>query len=158
MSKPSRISTCLWFDTKAEEAANFYVSLFENAEITSISRYGPGGQMPEGLALMVAFEIEGVKFQLLNGGPMFAQTEAASISVSCNDQGEIDRLWSALTADGGKESMCGWLKDRYGVSWQIVPSALGALLSDKAKAGRVMAAFMQMRKFDIAALEAAARG
>ena len=154
-----KISTCLWFDTQAEEAARFYVSLFANARVTETSRYGPGQPMPEGLALVVNLEIEGARFMLLNGGPIFPQSEAASICVSCDTQAEIDRLWSALTAGGGKESMCGWLKDRYGVSWQITPAILGALMSgDPARAARVMGAFMQMRKFDIAALQAAARG
>lgn len=153
----SRISTCLWFDREAEAAAEFYVSLIANSRIVSMSRYGPGQNMPEGLALVVALELDGQRFQLLNGGPMFPQTEAASISVACDTQAEIDRLWAALTADGGRESRCGWLKDRYGVSWQIVPSQLSALMTGPA-AGRVAQAFMQMRKFDIAALEAAAKG
>jgi len=154
-----KISTCLWFDTQAEEAARLYVSLFANARVTETSRYGPGQPMPEGLALAVSLEIEGARFMLLNGGPIFPQSEAASICVSCDTQAEIDRLWSALTAGGGKESMCGWLKDRFGVSWQITPAILGPLMSgDPARAARVMGAFMQMRKFDIAALQAAARG
>ncbi|HLQ11842.1 MAG TPA: VOC family protein [Steroidobacteraceae bacterium] len=154
-----KISTCFWFDTQAEEAARFYVSLFADARVTEISRYGPGQPMPDGLALAVNLEIEGARFMLLNGGPVFRQSEAASICVSCDTQAEIDRLWSALTAGGGKESMCGWLKDRYGVSWQITPAILGPLMSgDPARAARVMGAFMQMRKFDIAALQAAARG
>ncbi len=154
-----KISTCLWFDTQAEEAARFYVSLFANARVSETSRYGPGQPMPEGLALAVNLEIEGARFMLLNGGPIFPQSEAASICVSCDTQAEIDRLWSALTAGGGKESMCGWLKDRFGVSWQITPAILGPLMSgDPARAARVMGAFMQMRKFDIAALQAAARG
>jgi predicted 3-demethylubiquinone-9 3-methyltransferase (glyoxalase superfamily) len=154
-----KISTCLWFDTQAEEAARFYVSLFANARVAEISRYGPGQRMSEGLALVVNIEIEGARFMLLNGGPIFPQSEAASICVGCDTQAEIDRLWSALTADGGKESMCGWLKDRFGVSWQVTPAILGPLLSgDPARAARVMSAFMQMQKFDIAALQAAARG
>jgi predicted 3-demethylubiquinone-9 3-methyltransferase (glyoxalase superfamily) len=154
-----KISTCLWFDTQAEEAARFYVSLFAHARVTDLSRYGPGQRMPAGLALVVNLEIEGARFMLLNGGPIFPQSEAASICVSCDTQAEIDRLWPALTAEGGKESMCGWLKDRFGVSWQITPAILGPLMSgDPARAARVMAAFMQMRKFDIAALHAAAQG
>jgi predicted 3-demethylubiquinone-9 3-methyltransferase (glyoxalase superfamily) len=154
-----KISTCLWFDAQAEEAAHFYESLFANARVTEISRYGPGQRMPEGLALVVNIEIEGARFMLLNGGPIFPQSEAASICVRCDTQAEIDRLWSALTADGGKESMCGWLKDRFGVSWQITPAILGELMSgDPARAARVMGVFMRMRKFDIAALQAAARG
>ncbi len=154
-----KISTCLWFDTQAEAAAHFYVSLFTNARVSEISRYGPGQRMPEGLALVVNVEMEGARFMLLNGGPIFPQSEAASICVRCDTQAEIDRLWVALTADGGKESMCGWLKDRFGVSWQITPALLGPLMSgDSARAARVMAAFMQMRKFDIAALQAAAHG
>jgi len=154
-----KISTCLWFDNQAEEAARFYLTLFAGAQVTDISRYGPGQPMPQGLALVVTIELEGVRFMLLNGGAAFQQSEAASICVSCDTQAEIDRLWSTLTADGGKESMCGWLKDRFGVSWQITPSMLGPLMSgDPARAARVMGAFMQMRKFDLAGLQAAARG
>jgi len=155
-----KISTCLWFDTQAEEAARLYVSLFANARVTETSRYGPGQPMPEGLALVVNLEIEGARFMLLNGGPVFPQSEAASICVSCDTQAEIDRLWSALTAGGGKESMCGWLKDRFGVSWQIVPSNMKELMGGGDAEGRkrVTQAFLKMKKFDIAALQKAYEG
>jgi predicted 3-demethylubiquinone-9 3-methyltransferase (glyoxalase superfamily) len=160
MTKTQKVSTCLWFDTEAEEAAKFYVSLFENARITGVSRYGKGARMSEGTALVVTFELEGAGFMALNGGPAFTLTEAASIVVTCDSQAEIDRLWSALTADGGKEARCGWLKDRFGLSWQIVPSFIRDVMQggDEAAAGRVMAAVMGMVKIDIAKLEAAHKG
>jgi predicted 3-demethylubiquinone-9 3-methyltransferase (glyoxalase superfamily) len=149
-----RVTTCLWYDTQAEEAANFYTSLFDDSCITAISRQ-PGGQ-----ALLVEFELAGVAYQALNGGPVFRLSEACSLSVACETQAEIDRLWTALTAGGGEESQCGWLKDRFGLSWQIVPSALGPMMTDPdpERVGRVVAAFMSMKKLDLAALEAAYRG
>lgn len=147
---PQKISPCLWFDGQAEEAARFYATLFPDSGITSVT---PG---PTGAALVVEFRLAGVRFIGLNGGPMFKFTEAISLSVDCHSQAEIDRLWAALTADGGAPSQCGWLKDRYGLSWQIVPAVLPKLLADPAKAGRVMGALMGMVKLDIAALEAAA--
>lgn len=153
MSAPSQIKPCLWFDGAAEEAANLYVSLL-GGRITSVSRYGEGAPWPAGTAMMVEFELRGRPFQALNGGPHFRFTEAISMSVSCEDQAEIDRLWNALT-EGGVESRCGWLKDRFGLSWQIVPAELGSLMTGGA-APRVMAAFMQMGKFDIATLRRAA--
>jgi predicted 3-demethylubiquinone-9 3-methyltransferase (glyoxalase superfamily) len=148
------VSTCLWFDANAEEAAGFYTSLFENSRISAISRQ-PGGR-----ALMVEFELDGVVFQALNGGPYYKLSEACSLSVACDTQAEIDRLWSALTADGGEEGKCGWLKDRFGLSWQIVPRALGPMMTapDPARVARVVAAFMPMKKLDLEALEAAFRG
>lgn len=160
MSKPQRISTCLWYERDGEEAANFYTSLFDNARITSVSRYGKGAQLPEGTAMLVEFTLDGTPFQALNGGPHFKLTEAASLSVRCDTQAEIDRLWSRLTANGGAESRCGWLKDRFGLSWQIVPSMMGTWMSDPdpARVARVIAAFMPMIKLDISALEAAYRG
>ena len=160
MTTSSRISTCLWFDRQGEEAANFYVSLIPNSRVTGVSRYGKGAPLPEGVAMMTTFELDGVRYMALNGGPMFSLSEAVSIVVQCADQPEIDRLWSALTADGGKESRCGWLKDRFGVSWQIIPTRLSELMTagDGAAKGRVMGAVMSMRKFDIAALEKAAAG
>jgi predicted 3-demethylubiquinone-9 3-methyltransferase (glyoxalase superfamily) len=147
---PQKISPCLWFDGQAEEAARFYATLFPDSGITSVT---PG---PTGAALVVEFRLAGVRFLGLNGGPMFKFTEAISLSVDCHSQAEIDRLWAALTADGGAPSQCGWLKDRYGLSWQIVPAVLPQLLADPTKAGRVMGAMMGMVKLDIAALEAAA--
>jgi predicted 3-demethylubiquinone-9 3-methyltransferase (glyoxalase superfamily) len=155
-----RVKTCLWFDTQAEEAATFYVSLFERSRITSLSRYGPGAPMPEGLAMMVEFELDGAAFQALNGGPVYKLSEACSLSVVCETQKEIDRLWAALREGGGRESMCGWLTDRFGLSWQIVPRSLGAMMTDpdSTRVARVVAAFMPMRKLEIATLEAAYRG
>jgi predicted 3-demethylubiquinone-9 3-methyltransferase (glyoxalase superfamily) len=146
-----KIKPCLWFDGQAEEAARFYVSIFPGSELGKIT---PG---PDGKALVVEFKAAGVEFIGLNGGPMFKFTEAVSMSVDCADQEEVDRLWGALT-EGGEESQCGWLKDRYGLSWQIVPAVLSRLLADPEKAGRVMGALMGMRKLDIRALEAAAAG
>jgi len=145
---------CLWFETEAaEEAAKFYVSLFPNSRIVSTSP-GPGGSVQT-----VQFELEGRPFMGLNGGPYATFNDAVSFSVDCEDQAEVDRYWAALT-EGGKEVQCGWLKDRYGVSWQIVPKALPRLLSDpdQQKAQRVVAAMMKMVKLDVAALEAAAAG
>ena len=155
-----KILTCLWFDANGEDAAKFYVSLLPGSSVGHIGRYGKGGRMPEGLAMVVRFDLAGTPYMALNGGPIFKQSEATSIVVQCQDQAEIDRLWSALTADGGKESMCGWLKDRFGVSWQIVPAIMGTWMSnpDPSVGARVMAAFMGMKKLDIAALETAARG
>ena len=159
MTPKQKVSTCLWFDRQAEEAAKFYVSLFDNSRITSISRYGKGARMPEDLPLVVTFELDGRSFMALNGGPVFPFTEAASMVVQCETQAEIDRVWSALSA-GGKEVQCGWLKDKYGLSWQVVPARLGEMMTDcdPAKTARVMAAFMKMVKFDLATLEAASRG
>ena len=155
MNNPPRVATCLWFDGQAEEAAGFYTSLIENSRITNVMRLNPGGP-----ALMVDFTLGGAPFQALNGGPQYRFNEAASISVSTQDQEDTDRLWTGLTADGGSEGQCAWLKDRYGMSWQIVPKALGQFLgaSDRAAAGRVMQAMLVMRKIDIARLEAAFRG
>ncbi len=129
MSVKSRISTCLWFNDDGEEAANFYVSLLPNSRIVSVSRYGDGGMMPKGLAMLTRFELDGVSFAALNGGEHFKLTEAASLVALCDTQGEIDRLWSALTANGGSPSRCGWLKDRFGLSWQIIPSMLDEVLA-----------------------------
>ncbi len=154
MSK-QKITPCLWFDSEAEEAAKFYVSLFKNAKINAVSRYGKEGfefhQKPEGTAMTVAFELDGMHFTALNGGPLYKFTEAISMQVMCATQEEIDHFWNNLT-EGGEESMCGWLKDRYGLSWQIVPEILPQLMTDPARAGRVTNAFLKMRKFDIAKL------
>lgn len=155
MKSTASVRTCLWFDGKGEEAARFYVSLLPGSAIEGVHR-----PAPDGPALAVEFSLAGAPYTILNGGPQFTHTPAASISVSTGDQETTDRLWAALTADGGQESRCGWLVDRFGVSWQIVPEALGRLLSDgdREAAGRARAAMMQMRKLDVAALEAAFRG
>ena len=160
MTTRKRVSTCLWFDRQAEEAVTFYTSLLPNSRITALSRYGEGAPLPAGTALTVLFELDGTEYMALNGGPVFTLSEAVSIVVSCEDQAEIDRLWSALTADGGRESRCGWLKDRFGLSWQIVPKRLGEMMSsdNNAGKGRIFAAFMKMSKLDIAELEAAFNG
>jgi predicted 3-demethylubiquinone-9 3-methyltransferase (glyoxalase superfamily) len=160
MPSPQRISTCLWFDDKAEEAASFYVSLFPNSRIVHVSRYGPGQRMPEGLAMLVRFELDGVAFAALNGGPMFPLSEAVSLVVTCDGQAELDRLWAALIADGGAESMCGWCKDRFGLSWQIIPSQMSAWMAstDGAAQARLWEKLLTMRKLDIPTLEAAFQG
>jgi len=154
-----RITPFLWFDTEAEEAANFYVGIFDNSEVTNIARYGESGPGPAGGVMTVNFRLDGQEFVALNGGPHFKFTEAVSFVVNCQTQEEIDRLWNAL-AKGGEEVQCGWLKDRYGLSWQIVPSVLGHLMSepDPEKGQRVMQAMLGMVKLDIAALQQAAAG
>ncbi len=154
MATPQRVSTCLWYDDKGEEAAAFYVSLFPNSRIISVNRYGEGMMMPKGLAMLTRFSLGGAEFAALNGGPHFKLTEAASLVALCEDQKEIDRLWEALTADGGQESQCGWLKDRFGLSWQIIPEGIDAMMSDPEKGARVFQAIMPMRKIDIARLKA----
>lgn len=153
------ISICLWFDGRAEEAATFYTSLFSESEIHSVGRYGEGSPFPAGTAMMVEFSLLGRRFQALNGGPQFQFTEAISLSVPCGDQAEVDRLWEALT-DGGSPGQCGWLKDRFGVSWQLVPKALGELQKkgDGAAKARMWKALMGMGKIDVAELERAHRG
>src|SRR5437773_11976898 len=125
----NQITPCLWFDTEGEEAANFYVSVFPNSRIVDVARYGAGGPRPEGTVMTVSFELDGRKFVGLNGGPDYTFSEAISFQVSCKDQEEVDAFWSKLS-EGGEEGPCGWLKDRYGVSWQSVPTALPELLSD----------------------------
>jgi len=154
------ITPCLWFNGEAEEAAQYYVSVFPRSRILDVSRYGEGGGMPAGTALTVSFELDGVAFQALNGGTEIPFTDAVSLSVRAETQEDIDRLWDTLTADGGEPGPCGWLKDRYGLSWQIVPPILGELLADpdQEKAGRVMQAMLAMSKLDIAGLEAAYDG
>jgi predicted 3-demethylubiquinone-9 3-methyltransferase (glyoxalase superfamily) len=160
MAYKQKVSTCLWFNTEAEEAAKFYVSLFDKSRITAVSHYGKGTPMPEGTVMTVVFELAGTEFMALNGGPHFTFTEASSMVVMCDTQAEIDRLWGALLAGGGREQQCGWLKDRYGLSWQIVPARLRELMKDPdpAKTDRVMAALLSMVKLDIAKLEAAYKG
>jgi predicted 3-demethylubiquinone-9 3-methyltransferase (glyoxalase superfamily) len=153
-----KITPFLWFDDDAEAAAQFYTSVFKNSKILNVSRYGDAGPGPKGSAMVVNFQLEGQQFTALNGGPQFKFSEAFSLLVSCETQREIDEYWSKLTSDGGKESECGWLKDKFGFSWQIVPTALGKLMSDPKKANRVMQALLQMKKLDIAKLEEAAEG
>lgn len=155
-----KITPYLWFDGKAEEAANFYVSLFNNSKIENVSYYGEGMPYPAGTAMAVQFQLEGQNFIALNGGPQFQFTEAISFLVNCETQEEIDKFWNALTADGGEESMCGWLKDKYGLSWQIIPPILGELMSDPdaEKAGRVVQAMLQMKKIEIDKLKRAYEG
>ncbi len=151
-----KITPFLWFDDKAEEAAKFYTSTFRNSGIKSITRYGDAGPGPKGSVMTVDFFLEGLAFAALNGGPHFTFTPAISFVVNCRTQAEVDRLWSRLSA-GGEPGQCGWLKDRYGVSWQIVPTVLVKLLHDRdpERANRVMQAMLKMTKIDIAALKAA---
>jgi len=153
-----KITTFLWFDGQAEEAMNHYVSIFKNSKVLSVTRW-PKGHALEGSVLVASFELDGVQFQALNGGPQFKFTEAVSLSIDCKTQEEVDHFWSKLT-EGGQPSQCGWLKDKFGLSWQVVPEQLPRLLQDpdKAKAGRVMQAMMQMGKIDIAKIEEAAKG
>jgi predicted 3-demethylubiquinone-9 3-methyltransferase (glyoxalase superfamily) len=151
-----KITTFLTFNDQAEEAVNLYVSTFKNSEILGIGRYGDAGPGPKGSVMSITFTLEGQEFYALNGGPSFAFREGMSLFVNCETQKEVDDLWEKLSA-GGEKGQCGWLKDRFGVSWQIVPSALGELLGDKdpQKAQRVMQAMLQMTKIDIAALRRA---
>ena len=154
-----KIVPFLWFDANAEEAVNHYVSIFKNSKIVSMNRYGKGAQMPEGTVMVATFELEGQRLMALNGGPHFKLTEAISLYVNCEGQAEVDELWEKLSAPGTK-GQCGWLKDRYGLSWQIIPKQLGDALGDKdpARAGRAMQAMLKMTKIDIAALERARAG
>ncbi len=153
----NRITPCLWFDTEGEDAAEFYTSLFPNSRILSVSRYGEAGPRPAGAVMTVSFELDGLEFLALNGGPEYSFSEAVSFQVPCADQDEVDRYWNALS-DGGQEGPCGWLKDRFGLSWQIVPTRLPELLggTDKDSAQRVMRAMMGMKKIEIEGLERAA--
>ncbi|WP_036263793.1 VOC family protein [Methylocapsa aurea] len=159
MIASQKIRPCLWFDHEAEEAANFYISLFPGSRILEMSHYGDAGPGKPGSVLAVSFELAGAQFIGLNGGPHFKFSEAISLSVDCQSQAELDALWDALGA-GGAHSHCGWLKDRYGLSWQLVPSRLPKLLSgpDAAGAKRAMEAMLKMSKLDIAKLEAAYEG
>ncbi len=151
-----KITPFLWFNDNAEEAMNHYVSIFKNSKIKSMSRYGDAGPGPKGTVMVGSFEINGQEFMALNGGPIFKFTEALSFVVNCEDQAEVDYYWEKLLA-GGVESQCGWLKDKFGLSWQIVPTILGKLLADKdaQKSNKVMQAMLQMKKIDIAKLQAA---
>ena len=152
-----KITPWLWFDTEAEEAAQFYTSVFPNSKIGEITRYGEAGPRPDGMVMTVSFELEGQEFAALNGGPDFSFNEAVSFQVGCKDQDEVDRYWNALS-EGGEEGPCGWLKDRFGLSWQIIPDRLPELLNDpdREKAQRVMQAMLQMQKIEVAELERAA--
>jgi predicted 3-demethylubiquinone-9 3-methyltransferase (glyoxalase superfamily) len=152
-----KITPCLWFDTEGEEAARFYTSVFPNSRVVDVARYGAAGPRPEGTVMTVSFELDGQKFVALNGGPEFTFSEAISFQVLCETQDEVDRFWSTLSEDG-EEGPCGWLKDRFGVSWQIVPTVLPELLGDPdpEKSQRVMQAMLTMRKIEIGALERAA--
>lgn len=154
-----KITTFLWFDNNAEEAVNFYVSTFKNSKILNVTRYSEAGPGPAGTVMVMEFQLAGVEFIALNGGPHFKFTEAISLSVDCTSQEEVDELWAKLT-EGGQEVQCGWLKDKYGLSWQIVPSVLGEMMSDPdaAKSKRVCEAMMKMVKLDIAKLKQAYEG
>ncbi len=152
-------TTCLWFDTEGEDAAEFYCSVIPGSRVLDVTRYGEGGPRPAGSTMTVSFELDGRPYVALNGGPEFRFTEAVSFQVSCADQAEVDHYWDTLV-EGGEESMCGWLKDRYGLSWQIVPADLGGLLGDPdpERSRRAMEAMLTMRKIDIDAIRAAADG
>ena len=150
-SAKQKITPFLWFDGNAEEAVNFYTSLFPNSRVLEITRYGDTGPGPKGTVMTASFELDGQEFVALNGGPHFKFTEAISFVVNCESQEEVDRYWQQLTADGGEESQCGWLKDKYGLSWQITPTILMKLIGDpdKDKANRVMQAMLKMKKIEI---------
>ena len=151
-----KITPFLWFSDQAEEAMNFYVSIFRNSKVGKIRRWGEAGPGPKGAVMSASFELEGLQFHALNGGPLFTFTPAISLYVDCKTQEEVDELWEKLSA-GGEQSRCGWLKDKFGISWQIIPSALGELMTDPdpEKSKRVMQAMMQMGKIDIAGLKRA---
>jgi predicted 3-demethylubiquinone-9 3-methyltransferase (glyoxalase superfamily) len=157
MTVMQTITPCLWFDTQGEEAANFYTSVFKNSRILGVSRYGEAGPRPAGTVMTVAFELDGQEFVALNGGPEYQFTEAVSFQVNCADQAEVDEYWARLT-EGGEPGPCGWLKDRYGVSWQIIPRELSTLLNDpdQGRAQRAMQAMLQMGKIDVDAIRKAA--
>jgi len=155
-----KIHPFLWFDTQAEEAMHFYCSVFKNSKIGKVLRYGDAGPGPKGSVMLCSFELEGQQFSALNAGPHFKFNEAISLVVDCKSQEEVDTLWEKLTAGGGRPGDCGWLKDKFGLSWQITPTVLIELIGDpdEAKAQRVMKAMMQMTKIDIAKIQEAARG
>ncbi len=159
MSGNQKITTFLWFDNNAEEAANHYTSIFRNSKILEVARYGDAGPGPKGSVMIVRFQLDGQEFLALNGGPHFKFTEAISLAVTCDTQEEVDELWAKLSA-GGQEGQCGWLKDRFGLSWQIVPSVVTKLVTDPdpEKSKRVMQAILQMKKIDIAHLKQAYAG
>ena len=154
-----KIITFLWFNDQAEEAANYYVSLFKNSKIKSVRRFGDAGPGPKGTVMTLTFELEGQEFYALNGGPHFQLTPAISLFVNCETQEEVDELWSKLS-EGGRKDRCGWVTDKFGLTWQIIPTVLGRLMGDPdpQKAGRVMKAMLQMNKIDVAALQKAYDG
>ena len=154
-----KITTFLWFDDKAEEAMNFYLSVFKNSKVVGVSRYGEGGPGPAGTVMVATFQLDGQEFMALNGGPHFKFTEAISLLVNCETQDEVDEFWEKLS-EGGEKSKCGWLKDKYGLSWQIVPTVLGQMMQNKdpEKSKRVMEAVLQMDKIDIKTLKQAYEG
>ncbi len=160
MARMQKVLTCLWFDQNAEQAVTFYVSLVEDSRVVRISRYGTNGRLPTGTVMNIEFDIGGTRFIAMNGGPTFRHSPAASILIRCDTQVEIDRLWAALTTNGGAELQCGWLTDRYGVSWQIVPIELGDMIHDPdvAKVDRVIAAIETMKKLNVDEIAAAFRG
>ncbi len=160
MASVQKIRTNLWFDSNAEEAAKFYCSLFPNSKITFVAHYGDAGPGPKGSVMVVEFELSGQSFIAINGGPMFKFSEAISLEIMCKDQKEVDFYWNALTKDGGAESMCGWCRDKYGLSWQVVPAGFTAMMKSGNEAGinRAFSAMMKMRKLDAAALEKAFAG
>jgi len=160
MAIKQRISPFLWFDTRAEEAANFYCSIFKNSKVGQVVKYGDVGPGPKGQVMIVTFELDGQQFTALNGGPRFKFDEAISFVVNCETQEEIDYYWEKLSADGGLESQCGWLKDKFGLSWQIVPAIIGELMGsgDAQKSGRVMQAVLQMKKLDLQTMKDAFEG
>lgn len=152
----NKITPFLWFDNQAEEAMNHYVSIFKDAEVLGVSRYGEAGPGPAGTVMTASFKLNGLEFTALNGGPLFKFNESVSFVIDCKTQDEVDHFWDKLS-EGGETSQCGWLKDKFGLSWQVVPSILGELLGDKdpEKSGRVMQAMLQMTKIDIAKLQEA---
>ena len=159
-ASPQKITTFLWFDKNAEEAINFYVSIFKNSKILNTTHYGESGAGPKGTVMTIDFELDGQQFVALNGGPTFKFTEAISLVVNCDTQQEVDYFWEKLSANGGQKVECGWLKDKFGLSWQIVPNVLWEFFADgdQAKNDRIMKAVMQMKKLEIEGLKKAAEG
>ncbi len=153
---PQKLTPCLWFDKEAEQAAEFYCSVFKNSHVGNVARYTEAGPGEPGSAMVVEFELDGQAFTAVNGGPQFQFSEAVSFQINCADQAEVDYYWDALTADGGEESQCGWLKDKFGLSWQVVPTRLPELMSNPDTALEVTKAMFTMKKIDIPALERAA--
>jgi predicted 3-demethylubiquinone-9 3-methyltransferase (glyoxalase superfamily) len=153
----TRVMPMLWFDTEAEEAARFYVSVFPNSKVTAVSYYGDGAPRPKGAVMVVAFELDGQPFTALNAGPQFKFTEAISLVINCEDQAAVDHYWDRLTSDGGKAVACGWLKDRYGLCWQVIPAEVFEMLADpdRDRAARAHSAVMQMVKLDLAEIRRA---
>lgn len=153
-----KITPCLWFDNNIEEAVKYYTSVFKNSKVISTTYYGEGMHLPKGTVLTIMFELNGQEFMALNGGPAFKFTEAVSFMINCDTQQEIDEYWEKLTSDGGQELECSWVKDKFGMSWQIVPASLGKMMKDSQKFDRVIHAVMKMKKLDIKTLEQAYAG